>query len=774
MDRLALSAAPSPAYTKQGAKAVYRNGMLQLEEPLALPAGAELRVTILPAGRAKRLLEPLSEAEPAVSVAPAEESQHPQSRAIEMARQLSAVVPARVDGLLKFNLAWFLFGLGIVIYAVTRLWRILEFPIYFFTDEAANPLFAEGLIANGFQDAQGNFFPIYFEVAGNRWGPLFSVYIHALSMSLFGKSALVTRATQAFVSFLAPIATSLILKDVFKKRYWWIGALLLAVAPAWFLHSRTGFETVMMASFFACFLLFYFLYRTRSVRYLFVALLFGALSFYTYSSGQILMVATGAVLAISDFRYHLRSWRVTLPGLLLVALLAIPVFRFRAMNPDFMEITLRTMNSYWFHDLSLAQKIETFLSTWIRGLSPQYWFMPNDTLLVRHRMEGYGNLSTWLLPFFVIGVGWNAWRIKYPLERAILLVAFVSPMGAALVEDVGITRVLAFTIPASIIIAFGIESFLTFMGRFSRLPSLPVAIVMFGLFSVASIGMLRDALINGPLWFRDYGLYGMQYGAQQLFGRALPAHLDAHPNDRVLVSPTWANGADNFVRFFLSKDHQARVQMLNVDYFMTARRTLDSSTLFVMTPEELARAQSSGKFKSIEVEQTIKYPDGRDGFYFARLTYADNLDEILAQEKEARSMPVLEQIHLDDQFVEVLHSQFDMGQLPNIFDGDKFTLVRGLEANPLVFDFRFPQARQISGLKAIFASMDFTLAVSLYPSETSTPVVYEQTYRGLPPDPTVELFFDRGPWQVVRVHVAILQLNAPQDVHIHVRELSFQ
>lgn len=774
MDHITSSVALSGMGGKKGVKAVYINGLLQLEEPLALPAGTELHVRILPVEYAESLQGILSEAGPKVSEATSEKLPHPQSAAIEAARQFSAGVPVHVSGPFRFDLAWLLFGLGMVVYAVTRFWRILDFPIYFFTDEAANPLFAEALIANGLRDAQGTFFPIYFEVAGNRWGPLFSVYIHALSMTLFGKSALVTRATQAFVSFLAPIATSLILKDVFQKRYWWTGALLLAIAPAWFLHSRTGFETVMMASFFACFLLFYFLYRTRSPRYLFVALLFGALSFYTYSSGQMLMVATGAALAISDCRYHLRHWRVTLPGLLLVALLALPVIRFRAMNPDFMETTLRTMNSYLFHDLSLTQKIEIFLRTWMRGLSPQYWFIPNDTLLIRHRMEGYGNLSAWLLPFFVIGVGWSLWRVKDPLIRAILLVAFVSPMGAALVEDVGITRVLAFTIPASIIIAFGIEAFLTFIGRFSRLPSVPVAMAIFGLFSVASVGMLRDALVNGPLWFRDYGLYGMQYGARQLFGQAIPAYLDAHPAHKVLVSPTWANGADNFVRFFLTKEQQARVQMLNVDYFMIARRPLDSSMLFVMTPEEFARAESSGKFKSIEIVQTIQYPDGRDGFYFAYLAYADNLEEIIAQEREARSKPVLEQIQLDDQLVEVLHSQFDMGQLPNIFDGDKFTLVRGLEANPLVLDFRFPHARQVSGLKATFASMDFTLTVSLYPPETSAPVVYEQTYRGLPPDPSVELFFDRGPSQVVRAHIAILQLNAPQDVHIHVREIKFQ
>ena len=212
----------------------------------------------------------------------------------------------------------------------------------------------------------------------------------------------------------------MILKQVFKARFWWVGALLLAVAPAWFLHSRTGFETVMMSSFFACFLWFYLLYRTRSPRYLFAAIIFGALTFFTYSSGQMLMVSVGAVLAVSDVRYHFRHWRTTLPGLGLIALLALPVLHFRTTNPQFMTVTLRTMDSYWFHDLTLAQKIEQFMRTWAQGLSPAYWFIPSQTLLVRHRMAGYGNLSVWLLPFFLIGVGWCLWKIKSPAPRGSL------------------------------------------------------------------------------------------------------------------------------------------------------------------------------------------------------------------------------------------------------------------------------------------------------------------------------------------------------------------
>ena len=45
--------------------------------------------------------------------------------------------------------------------------------------------------------------------------------------------------------------------------------------------------------------------------------------------------------------------------------------------------------------------------------------------------------------------------------------------------------------------------------------------------------------------------------------------------------------------------------------------------------------------------------------------------------------------------------------------------------------------------------------------------------RDMPPDPTVEIAFDRGPRQVERVVIKALHLTAGPDAKIHVRELEF-
>ena len=62
--------------------------------------------------------------------------------------------------------------------------------------------------------------------------------------------------------------------------------------------------------------------------------------------------------------------------------------------------------------------------------------------------------------------------------------------------------------------------------------------------------MLDDALRRGPTWYTDYGLYGLQWGAKELFEGAIPAFLAAHPGAALSVSPHWANGGDIFPRFF--------------------------------------------------------------------------------------------------------------------------------------------------------------------------------------------------------------------------------
>lgn len=660
------------------------------------------------------------------------------------------------------------FAFALSVYAATRLIALDQFPIYFFTDEAIHPVLGIELVSRGWRDHLGNFLPPYFQ-NGQYWNLSFSVYIHAISAALFGKSIFIPRATSSLISVLAAAAVALLGKTILKLETWWLAVLTLAVTPAWFLHSRTAFETALMVSFYAIFLLFYLLYRYRSPSFLFLALGFGAATFYSYANGQSVMLVTGVLLLFSDLGYHLKNWRVAALGGALLVLLALPYARFRLEHPEELEYHLRVLNSYWLQPLPISDKISQFVWNYADGLSPQYWFFPNDQDLARHLMKGYGHLALWMLPLLLIGVVVCLLNIDSSAHRAILIAALAAPFGAAL-ASIGITRVLAFVIPANLFVLLGWEALIC--SRWLNSARYVFGGAAFFALGITSFAMLGDAVSNGPLWYNNYGLYGMQWGTKQIFSEIVPDYLRANPQGVVYVTPVWANGADIFPRFF-SLDPE-RVELRNVDWFLEEKRPIDPNVILLATPEELQLAASSPKLKNIISAPAIQYPDGRNGFYFVRLAYADKADQLFAADMMSRARLSTDTVTLQGQSVDIVHSQFDAGQMQDLFDGDPYTLVRGASANPLIIEMHFASPRAIQTVSLTVGSMNFRLTVSAYGDEGDGSQVYRAQYVGLPSDPTILTDLTLGPRQVSRVRLEILSLDAGEPAKIHVRELRWK
>lgn len=683
---------------------------------------------------------------------------------------------------------FFLLGLGV--YLVTRLVRLEEFPIYFFADEAVQTLFAEQLIRSGFRDTSSIWVPVYVEAAASRWTPLLSMYFHALSLTLFGKSIFITRATSAVISLLAPLSVGLVLRNVFKTRSWWAGVLLLGIIPAWLLHSRTAFETVLTATFYACFLLGYLLYRTRSPHYLYLALVCAAATFYTYSNGQVVMLGAGVLLFLSDLPYHWQQRRTLLKGILLGVVLALPFILFRYHHPEALGDHLRVVYSYWYHPIPLTEKIAIFLQKMAYGLSPQYWFLPNGQDLPRHRWDNQGHILLGLLPFVLAGVLICLRHVRSAPHRALLLAAVATPMGGALLE-IGVTRGLAFVIPASIFAGLGLEWALQqasrLLGRSSPKPpvttvaespgkALPYTSLLAGgtflILTLVSFNLLYQALTQGPRWFSDYGLYGMQYGARQLFEQAIPELLAQDEQAQVLVTSTWSNGTDRFLGFFFNQEELRRVRIEGVQTYLFHMTPLSGNEVFVMTPAEYEKAVTSPKLANVRLEQTLYYPDGSSGFLFVRLAYAPDAEAIFAAEKEARRALVEAQVTWEGQVIALRHSVIDMGGPELIFDGDLFTLMRGLEANPFVLELTFPEAQRFSQVQADFGLAQVTFTALLYPAGEGEPLRYEASRSNSASLETLMSLDLSGSPLVTRIRFEILDRAAGEAANIHIRELT--
>ncbi len=660
------------------------------------------------------------------------------------------------------------FTASLAVFAFTRFAGIADFPIYFFSDEAINTLVARDLMQRGWRDNAGNLLPPYF-ANGLYMSLSLSVYVQAAALVLFGQSIEVVRATSAFFALMGAGALGLALKLAFRQRWWWLAVLFLAAMPAWFLHSRTGFELVLMVSCYAGFLLFYLLYRARDPRFLLPAILLGAMTFYAYTNGQAVMLVTGVLLFFSDLRYHIRHWRIGLIGVALIVLVALPYARFRAGYPDAALSHLRVLDSYWFLPISAGEKLMRFANEYLYGLSPMYWFLPNARDLDRHQMKGYGHIALWMLPFWLAGLWVCIRNFKSGIHRVVLVALLAAPFGGAMAE-VFVTRAMAFVAPAAMLCALGAEWMISLL-QSRRVQAIAVAAVSIAL-AAFSMGMWRDATVNGPAWYTNYSLYGMQWGARQLFAEAVPAYLAANPGQRLLVSPSWANATDVLMRFF-NVDGD-RVKLLNIDHFIHNKQLLDDATALVMLPEEIDRANASDKFAPIEVLQQVNAPDGSPAFTIARVRYADDVDAVFEAEREAKRQLVTSTVTLDGEPVSIAHSRLDMGETQNMFDGDAFTLARGESANPFVVQLIFDPPRAIRGIDLITGRMDFVVRATLRGEDELNTRTYEGRYAGLPGEPSVSLEFPDSPADVTQLRIEIEQLRPPEEVHIHVREVKLR
>jgi hypothetical protein len=573
--------------------------------------------------------------------------------------------------------------------------------------------------------------------------------------------------TSVLIGTTGAVAIGLTLKHAFQLKYWWAGVLVFSAIPAWFLHSRTAFEVAIFVAFMAWMLYFYLRYRQDDPRYIYAVVVFGGLSFYSYRGGQLVLIGFAIALLLIDIRYHVKHRRMLLGGLLLALLLTIPYIRFQLVHRDETYFHLRMLDTYLLYDIPLSEKVVRFFENYLSALDPRFWFAPAGRELSRHFMKGHGHISPFMAPFLLLGAGVCLNNLNKPQFRTTLVLALLSPLGAGLV-GLGITRVLIFVVPVALLTTIGISTLVTHFTVEGALPSF--AWLIFSVLLLFNSYLLWDALVNGPTWFQDYGLGGMQYGARQVFGE-VEELLEQDPDRTVYVSPTWANGTDILMRFFIPDGSSA--YMANADGYLEREKPLDDDMVFVLTAEEFHRLADSRKITDIETLDTLKLPNGQTGFYVTTFRYSDQAIRIFAEEQEERSKPRQSTIEWRGQTVNVHYPYLDMGDLSQIFDNDDFTLARVHSANPAVFSFAFEQPVDLEGIRLTTGSMDMEISVDLYLQDDRDPLHYDQTYTDLPDDPTVTLSFDETVRGVHELHLEILSLIAGDPFKIHIREVEW-
>ena len=661
---------------------------------------------------------------------------------------------------------WLLVG-GLAVYLFTRLYALADYPIYFFTDEANQTLLADDFLRDGLKNEVGDFLPTYFKNV-YQYNLSVSVYLQVIPAILFPRSIEVTRGISALVTLLAPLWLGLTLLRVYRSPAPWLGVLLLTITPAWFLHSRTAFETSLGVTFYAGMFYYYLRYRAGSPRAVYGAVLCAALAFYSYSPAQVVIAVTLVLWGVSDLRFHWQKRALLLRALGLGLLCLLPYARFQLIHPTETFHHLTQLGSVFNQQVPWTEKLSLYFQAYLHGLSPIFWYAPGQDM-VRHIMGNFGNLLIFTFPLGIAGVGLAAWRWRRWQYRIPLLAVLAVPSGAALV-GIGVTRTLFMVIPMALLTALVSTELLEWAARRLRFGRLLLNIGVWGLMAGFAFFMLYSALTFGPTWSTDYGLGGMQYGARQVFGEAQRYEND-HPGAQVYISSSWANGTDVIARFLLPANSKVTIE--GIDHWLEKKQPLNDEMLFILPPEELERAQKSGKFSPIQVVSIIPWPDGRPGFYLLHLRYVDQIDQILADELAAQHALETDSVVVGDQPMLIKYSRLDMGEIKNIFDGDLATLIRTLVSNPLELQIEFASPRRMKGLQlqiggeASILDVTADVAGSDHPKEWSVQVDDSPTPRPLSLDFGGEL-------DVLRLDIRLANMHNSEPAHVHLWELTFQ
>jgi 4-amino-4-deoxy-L-arabinose transferase-like glycosyltransferase len=661
-----------------------------------------------------------------------------------------------------------------LIYLITRLWGITGFPLFFFSDEANNVIFGQKLLHNGLAASDGSILPMYFEWDIGRWAPVFPVYIHAVTSSIFGKSIAVARTTTSILSFIGVLAVAVLLRQIFRIRAWWSGISFLTIIPAWFLYTRTTFETVVGAAFFACFLLCYLLYRYRSAKWIYAAVAFGAGAFYSYSNQQLPLLFLSAVLYVSDYSYHRSNKIELLQAMVLACLLAIPFVQFQILHPGGTASHLKAIQSYIVEPIPLGEKIQLFAQNYLHGISPRYWFSPANGEVDRvpnQHYPGLGNLGWYLLPFILTGLVICAMNFRNSAYRTIIFSMLAVPMGAA-VDSVHIPRMLAFVIPAAVMAALGLEQ--VYVNR-GKIPEKYITYALQLIFSLAALGMLRTALIEGPNWGNESTPGLKEFAMKAVFEDRLPELLEAEPDTDFIISSSWANNVYLFPEFFIDKEDQNRVSIGHIQSYMYQRLELNEDMIFILPVEEFKVAEESGLFSNTEILDTVNYPQAGPAMYFARFAYAPNADQILYEMEMERQKLVDAFIVVDGVEYKVRHSRLAFGSVRELLDDNPDTLVRGESANPIQFEISSTEQMDVDQVKIMIAKLpDFTISVYDGTLDDSADPFYSKRFLNVQEDPVVVVNLDGEHARPTTISIEILFADGAGDAQIHVRDIVLQ
>lgn len=395
---------------------------------------------------------------------------------------------------LKRKFEIFFLVLLFVILILFRIAKLKTAPQTIMIDEASHAYIAYSLLKTG-KDEHGQSWPVIFKAFGDQKLPTYA-YSLIPFLAVLPLEPWAVRLPSVISGILFVLVIFYLLKELKFNYKEAIFAASVAAFSSWtFILSRFAYESNLALLFFTSALLFFFrANRLKKNVYYFLFALFSALSVYSYISYRLIMPIFFFLIFILSFfkksQYSLEKNKV-FSSFIVFLLLILPIFFLSSLDNSLARFNQVGFLSDQGMVLEIDEKrtfcaadyprlvcdliwnkgtffIKKIFSAYLYLFSPNYLFLEGDKNLTYMNVDGFGQFSFLLLPFYLLAIV-SLFKVDSKKTaqflKLLLMIAFIfSPLPAVLsgIQKVRLSPVLPFFI---IFFTLGFREFLSYFKK---------------------------------------------------------------------------------------------------------------------------------------------------------------------------------------------------------------------------------------------------------------------------------------------------------------------
>ncbi len=283
---------------------------------------------------------------------------------------------------------------------------------------------------------------------------------YAISIGIFGKTALAVRLISVITGTLSVLTVYLLAREIFDKKVAWIAAVLLATLPIHVHFSRMGVDNIIDSLTTPLMLWLLLRGARRSSRLSFLAAeIIAGLCLYTYP-GSLLAPAFG-ILALGLYALRTRGFlraqaRHLVPFALAATIIIIPILGYYASHPNLFMARMKTEDI--LQPDNLQKEMQKSGKKPVELMEQQFALSSFVYIATPAPLNFFNSPKAYLPPFealfFMFGMAYAIWRIKDP--RCLLLLVWfwtVVILGSVLTISPPSNQRLLMSMPAVTILA---------------------------------------------------------------------------------------------------------------------------------------------------------------------------------------------------------------------------------------------------------------------------------------------------------------------------------